>query len=691
MAISDNEAKKQEMVRDARRAIELGDKRLALKIYRMVEAMDNEPQPQPGWDDINAVGSQIKGMFADQDRRFEDTKKADLGDHLYGITEGAIHTGAAAIGTIPGVIVGGVGALGAREGNRLNTFLDGLGMFTYEPESKTGKMYGTGLDLGLSLVNPASAAKKLVKKVVKQPTPTPTPTPIQDTDDIAEVLSKTNIEDVAGKALHSRPGSADMKAFTDTAKPNPDRVHAATEMKVLDDLQADALTDSHQYQSISQLAKSQPGSAAKASEQAGLSRVREKFVGELDTMGRKGDVSDFNYRTQDKLTNYQRHLDERAKHIYRTLGDAINPTTAAPAQNLLKWIDEYAVTQGGVKNLPARMRRLRKDLAVSEDGVLPTYGYLDRVRRELTSARVSKAGPYKDADKWELQNLERELLSDQRNVVEHVGSKELLELFDEGRKVVGERKTVEKQLINLYGKLENKDIVNSIRTASTALSKGSVAPARSLLSKLPEGERHEAVVQMLGYGFRGTSNADTFSFKQYNRWFEGVRGKKESQKLLNEYLEPEQVKRLQYIYEISKGVEQAGNKFITTGKAVVGNNFELAAQHMVEKLVKAAIKIGKFVPGTSGIAHAGDNIVTGVMKSGKSDVWKKFDDLVLSPEFRRATLNPKDEKVAKSMVRSKAFRVFASEIGITPIALRASLLGHAGLINNPGESGEVQR
>jgi len=493
------------------------------------------------------------------------------------------------------------------------------------------------------------------------PLPTTQPAPIP-----AAIVEEQPISEIGATARRAAEGSGRAKrVLAEQAAPDPEVIDAAKRLGVEEYLQPDHVSTNQSFREFSQAVKSIPGSQARAAELAGYEAIGKRADDLIEELGGLTDLSQVDASVKDRLSETITGLEKTADDLYGDLRESIPATAEAPATNVLTFVTENAKELGGRRFLSAAEKRILRDLDPTATGKEPTYALVDNIRRDLTRARVRKEGPFKDSDVGLIKKLEKELLKDQRLVADQFDQ---AEVFDAARQSVAIRKGLESDMISLFGKNLDKTILGDLSSATKKLSEGDTSKFIKMVKALPAENRQEVVASGLNTAFGKNAKNGQLNFTSYAKWYEGLRNNKKAHAALMSSLPPESRKRLDDLYRVSNGIRKASKERITTGRiSAVKDEIQGADSLMgnIYSLANRSAKVAALEAVTTPLGAPGAGLAVGIasaMKKGKPDVLKAADELINSPQFIRAAVNP-NEKTAGALAGTSKFKKFAKELG----------------------------
>lgn len=492
-------------------------------------------------------------------------------------------------------------------------------------------------------------------------------------------LGATELAQTAKKATEGGLGSNKAKQIlAEQASPDASTIKAAERLGISEYLQPDHVTTNQSYRELAQAIKSIPGSEARSAELQGLAQVAKRADDLITEIGGSHDLAQVSSNVKKNLESTASALESQADGFYSKLRKNIPAKTESPAPTVLKFIEQRAEDLGGKKNLSSVERMIQSKLApkpiTDAEGAItgyrqPSYALLDDVRRDLTAARIKNQGPFKDSDVGLIKKLESELKKDQRQIVDSFG---MTETFDAAQKAVAVRKSLENDLISLFGKNIDGSIVGDLSSSVKKLPSGDVSKFVNLIKSVPQSMRQETVASGLAAAFGKSAKQGEINFNSYAKWYEGLLRNKQAHHALMANLPQAARKKLSDLYRVSKSISLASKERITTGRLqsvaetlkgsdnLLQNIYGLAKRSASGVAIEA-ITTPMGLPG-SGLAAG---IAAALMK-GKNNVFKAADSLISSPEFilsvKQAAKGHKKQAAIK-LSQSKAFNKFVKSIG----------------------------
>jgi hypothetical protein len=493
-----------------------------------------------------------------------------------------------------------------------------------------------------------------------------------------------------GQAPFGMGQSNAREILASQASPDAETLAAAKRLGIEDNLQPDHLTTNQAYRELAQAIKSTPGSLARQQEMEGLDQIGQRGVKVIEDAGGTRDLSDLSSQVKSQLMTTQQKLDQKAEALYADIKQSVPAKTAAPAQNVLSFIQQRADDLGGAKNLSAPEKMILGKLSPKEIPMTvggqeidpralgmqpemqqPSYALLDDVRRNIGNG-LRNQGPFKDADTGLLKALYGRISEDQRAALSSVPG--ALEKFDAARAAVQMRKSVEDDMTSLFGKQLGDSIVGKLGTAISALPKGDESKFVALIKSVPPSMRQQVTASGLGYAFGKATKNGELNFKAYADWMDGLKKNSAAFNAVMGNLPPETRQQLLDLAKVSRGIANATREAITTGRimaareelnahadGVMSNVMNIARQSALGHIGTGAASAGAAIAGPIGAA-VGSGIgraIASALSRGKPDVMKAADELIVSPEFQAiAKSGQPSEAAIKAAANSPKFRRF---------------------------------
>lgn len=515
-----------------------------------------------------------------------------------------------------------------------------------------------------------------------------------------QAMPAQELVDTAKKAAGGGIGSkAAQEALAAQAAPDASVVASARRLGIQDYLQPDHVTTNQAFRELSQAIKSTPTSQARAAELQGLERVAQRASDLIEEIGGTKDLSALTSSVRTRMQATQAQLEKQADDLYGQIRAGIPARAEVQAPSVLSFIEQRAKDLGGESNLSGMEKMILRKLSPraakevqtvqgpAAGGLMnqattvqravptvrqPTYALLDDVRRDLTAARIQRAGPFKDADTGLIKKLESELMRDQRAAIEPYG---MLPVFDAARTAVATRKALEDDLISLFGRDLSASFVGSggdgLPGAVRSVAQGDATGLVRLIQAVPEASRREVVASGIATAFRTAGTKGEISFAQYAKWYEGLMRNRQAYAALMSNLPLSARKQLHALYKVSNGIAAASRERITTGRISAVNEYLKDADTLISRIQDAASRgaigavVGTAVTPVAG-PGVGATVATILTKPAKSNVAQAVDTLLVSPDFIKLAATPPGparESAAKTLLKTPQWQAFMKSLG----------------------------
>jgi hypothetical protein len=393
-----------------------------------------------------------------------------------------------------------------------------------------------------------------------------------------------------------------------------------------------------------------------------------------------------------RLQSTHGEIKAKAGALYDEVRANVPAKSEAPADTVLAMISTRADELGGVKNLSSMEKMIYAKLSprtikrteevpgnplmpgaqssstrLVETVKQPTYSLLDDVRRDLTAAKYSRQGPFKDSDDRLITMLEGALRKDQQAAAESYGMGATWEL---AQKTAASYKGIQDDLSAIFGKNLDESLVGKLSGAVKLLPAGDTSKFIRLVTSIPESMRQEVVASGLSTAFGISAKRGNISFHSYAQWYEGLVKNKQAYAALMSNLPQPARKHLSDLYRVSSSISAASKERIVTGRinaikddlkgvdSLVARLYETAKRSAVGAVV-GAVATPVVGPGAAAIASA-------FVKGAKPEAVKTVDALINSPAFialaKQGTETP-TRGGALRLVHSQAFRQFTRAVG----------------------------
>lgn len=651
----------------------VGADRAADIIRNIQQAGTFQPRTEAGQATLGAIGGVVEsavGLIPEDIRQIPETAFEATGSPAL----------AAALATLPTALAEAVGLGGLRK-------VRGAKKVTGITDETVDTLQAQGLTVDdLSAENIAALQRESLDKIQEadaarrgQQEPAPVEAP------------KPSAEE-ARQALVTEIDKGDLGKIAAEANLDPAIQAAARDLGVV--IIPSAASRNLIFREIEQGLKSVPGSQLNAKEAAGVAQLASKADDLITEFGGTTNKAGLEIRFEKSLNDVIEGLNDKSDAIYvEKLPNLVPPKTPAQGTATLAFINGRSGDFGGKQELTALERNLILRLA---DKSKPTYARIDELRKRVGAAKRGQGDEiFKSADKGLLTKLESLLLDDQRASISAIpGAKEAgtVALFDTARKLVAQRKTLEGDMQELFGKKLQKSFLPQVGAALQQLGKGKFKAFEQLIDRVPNRFKQEVILSALNDVFvMGSRKEKQLSIPGFVDWYNGLKRNPDAFGALTQHLPVRAVGRLNRIATLAQGIRRAQESAITTGRIVavpelfdkleskMGKIFGVAAKAAVAEVPGAAI-------GFPGVASA--SIITRAMTKGKTPRSLSADQLLSSKDFRKVVQDAavKGEEgaqpAAKKLERTATFKKWQKTL--KPEEKKAlAALGFISWLNSP--------
>lgn len=395
---------------------------------------------------------------------------------------------------------------------------------------------------------PAEAEKEIMKQAAEKGVH---PATLKDLPGILQDVSqaaKSGTEKAGGELAYA-------------VNPSKEILKAAEELDMQDLLLPSHYSTNPAYQAIEQGLKSVPGSVLDAHERRAIEQLALKTDELINEYGGTIDKADLSDRFKNRQMSQIRELEEKSNDLFHQVEKAIPRDQLVSTQNIMEHLRDKSETFGGDEYLSQPERNVMRQM---NEESMPTYARLNAVRQQIGDALSKNQGPFKDIPTAELKQLYGKLSDDQHFAANYYGVGGEYSLAND---LVYQRKTLERDLINLLGKDLSSAITDKAGRGVRSLMNGNYKAFDQVLSRVPIDMRQELVLTALNDAFtQGSRKEKVLNIPGFVDWYQGLMRNPEARKRITENIPREAAERLRNIYEVANGIRQAKSKEIATGR-----------------------------------------------------------------------------------------------------------------------------
>ena len=418
-----------------------------------------------------------------------------------------------------------------------------------------------------------------------------------------------------------------VETTAELADPDPEILAAAEELGI--DLNPDHASRNRAFVDATQALKSRPNSQLATREQAAIEALGARADELVNNLASSSDRSLLDANVRSGMRATIKDLEGQSDAAYDVVNRAIPRNTRITGDSVREYLDNQIDDLGGESLLNAAEKRVLKLFGDEQ----PTYGALDRVRKNIGAALGGKDSPFRDVERGELSQLYRALSEDQQRIANDFGVGAEYEL---GRGLVSKRIQVQDAAIDLFGRQMQGSLVPKLRGSANALTRGDTSQFKKLMEALPEGSRQEAATLVMNELFTLGSRSGQTINQSFASTVQRLNNSPEAKKVLFDALPDYALERFDAIATVSTGIFRA--------RALQNNS--RTARDVIAALDDASLFSKLMGSGSRALAAEGVSTPAGVPGAGAAGViaasivrrptprTEAAEAFLLSPRFR---------------------------------------------------------
>lgn len=348
--------------------------------------------------------------------------------------------------------------------------------------------------------------------------------------------------------------------------------------------------------------------------------------------------------------------------IYDAVESAIPKSQRVIPRNTLEYLRNRADEVGGVKFLSPAEKAVYKALGGTGEE-RPTFQRLVEARRNVHSPSGMN-NPFANTDKRTRDMLYNAIKSDERGVIGFF-DKELLADYDRALEIGAKRFALQDEMVSVFGKDLSKSLFTGMKSGVRGLASGDVSAFRKVMDRVPEDMRETVAATALNDVFTaGARTAKDLSMSGFVNAYAGIKRNSNSFAELSKYVPPEAISRLDDMYKVIRGIEEANRKDLNnssgSARAVIAamDNPETLLHKVYSTGAKAAAAESLSTPvGLPGAGAVG--VIISSVRSGSKKATQAADEMLTSPAFKKAVsdyLKGQEEKGNRTLETSPQYR-----------------------------------
>lgn len=538
-----------------------------------------------------------------------------------------------------------------------------------------GQFVGQSTNLAARARQAVSEGVDTVQRALpSRPAPLPAPLATQAPEMTAEAFGQ-----LARQAANGGMGSrAAAQRLAAEARVNPEAAAAAERLGV--NLPADVLSDHTQLRAAVGLTRSQAGSLAEADWRDTVIRSIDRADEAIAEIGGSPDLSDISDRVFRSLDQTKRNLEEQSDFIYKMVNGKVPPNTIFEPNNVVSVLNTEISNLRGVGGLTKDEMKLYNMVTNPDQPV--TYAAIMREKSRIGERLKGGGKAYGDADPALLKRLYGALSEDQMSNVQRILGDDYRLDLEVANGLYAKMKALDGTIADAFGGDGRGSVASALRIAINQGAKGDIKNLNKVLSVVPKELRGEAILSSISNlartntGGLGPGQNLPFGFAEYSKLYRGLRQNSQVYGAIAKELEPEQLRLMNDLFQISSRMTDARGAILSTGKANQVLQQNLFAEGIVAKVLNTAPgRTTRAAIGGAGGAIFGGNLGAAIgagLASGNvgKNRMEAASRLFRSPQFQQmmeeaATTGQVSQQAQRRLSRSGAMKQFARAAGIT--------------------------
>lgn len=482
------------------------------------------------------------------------------------------------------------------------------------------------------------------------------------TSDLSPEAQSVNLTEQIAKQSQARfPRERKAAEIAGEVMPDKGVLEAAERIGVAEDLTPGMVSTSDTYKDIEGAIRAMGGNQISSQGNEAIKKVAQSADNLITDFGGVTDKAALSQEIKNRTLSTIGDLDNATSQAYEKVGQLVSPTQKVDMSDVYVELKQQADELGGEQYLEPFEKRILK-MSESE----PSYALIDKERKKIGAALQKKQGAYKDMDSGRLKRMYSILTDAQGKNL----SDEALESWNVAKGLTSQRKQLEEQSIQMFGKDLSDAFMPKVGGSLKQLSKGEYGKFDRLMKTIPDQETREKVVlSALNDVFTQGSRKETqLNIPGFVDWYEAMQKQPQLMKRITDNLPSGANKRLKDIFTVTKAMRDANARVIKTGVAGVTLRDLDKAEGMISKIFQTGQKAAAAEGVTTAMGIPGAGTV-GVLSStlsqqGKVPAIEAADKLISSPQFKKMAIelaksNFKASQAAKAaekaLKKSKAY------------------------------------
>lgn len=448
-----------------------------------------------------------------------------------------------------------------------------------------------------------------------------------------------NLKETAELAKEATKSKSAKRQLADQFAPDEDVLQAAKELEVDEFMSPDLVTTNRAATETAQAVKSYAAGPARTAEFESLEQIGNRTQKLLEDFGATQDLAGLSNKIKSDFRATIDSLDDEATRLFGKVSELLPEKTRGAATETLDFLNKKLNRLDGKVEQLTRLEKKALKILTPDEGKLPTYESMEAIRREIGKG-LKKAGEFKDEDIGVLKKLYGLISDDQLRILDNVEDAgiDLSSLKRSANEAVKIRKSIEDDMIRLFGKKLDESIFFKLGKETSALTKRDADKFADLLNAVPKEFRQEALISAMDTTFAKHASSGNLNFASFSKWYDKLKSNKTAHGAFMEALDPKARKAIDNIAKVSGSISRATNKKIYTGRLNDVTDQLKQADNLWGSLAKKAL----IAAGAEAVAQSlGSRPGTGItsvltaslMRGKKDKAIDALNKLLVDPEF----------------------------------------------------------
>ena len=489
----------------------------------------------------------------------------------------------------------------------------------------------------------------------------------QGNDELANAVADT------ATAIKSQSGR-DLKAIAASPDIDPAVLASAERLGVAADLPISVMSKNAKFKDLemglSSIVSGDTGARVTNATEIMMDKADEtiELLG-----GTTKDSGALTQRVYGQIDSNLNSLQSQSNELYDIISKAVPPETAisdiSPLQDYMR---EQLKNKANQRN---QLSKLDKDLITNlmgteDKGVIVTYSMIDEMRKNIGEQLARQSTPFPDASQAQLSKAYSMLTDLQANALKSMDAsklpggdaKPLIDIWQQGKDLVSQRKQIEESLVENFGKNFGTNIIPTLEAGLFKLPKDGTEKFVKAINAIPEELRAESIATSLNKVFTGGSGQSKLNMGGFSQWWNKLNRNETAKNELFKHLPKEGQQRIEDLAIVSDGFRKALLHKKDTGRVqTLFDNFD-KPNGLLDRLYYGG---GGVDPGTSAVVQ----VVKNAANKEKQNLAMTADRLLASPSFKQMVISASDDpssalaqKQLRALTESKVYNQWVDEL-----------------------------